>query len=838
MESSRGYTEIPGVYTSSPRAFVGARRLCRNYQTCIGATVLTLLIISLVGLASVLIGQSIATNNAEPQPMSATNRTLVTLMALPFPRRDRDWYNSRWDENPVIPDAKDYPSSTPEPPTTTQDSRSDPEERDGGDEDVDEEEMMMNEDLNWARGDDRSLFPRDDGFNWARMPEPVPNVTDRDLSESLAFGSRDEQWRDELERRMEARNMSLQPGTPSHYHQHSFRKTSPIVRGMAKQGYLMERATQEIGRRMKLSREQSTMDSRRMADLGASPYCDSENQRSHPTRCDEKALYRSADGSCNNLKNPLWGASFTAFRRGLPAIYDDGVSIPRRSVAKSELPSARQVSTGVHTGHHAESKSYTHLAMTWGQFVDHDITATAQTKGPAGETIKCCFEGALNNDTIIHPECLAIQIPKNDSFYSSFNKTCMEFTRSAPAPRCELGPRDQLNQLTAYLDGSIIYGSTSEEMDNLRQHTDGLLKTQVTDDGRELLPPSNDSNDGCNLKTQMGWHRYCFQSGDSRVNEQIMLTVMHTIWAREHNSMALTLKDLNPEWNDERLFQEARRIIVAQIQHITYHEYIPSVLGPTLTKAKRLSPLEGSKHLLLSYDPSINAGISNEFAAAAFRFGHSMIQGLVQKIDQEGKNVAFQQLKKTLFNPFPLYDIGVMGDYARGSIAQMSCAVDTYFSAQVTHRLFQARGAKYGLDLVAINIQRGRDHGIPPYNRWRMMCGFPPALNFTDLRQDMDRGALDALSKVYKSVDDIDLYSGGLAELPMKDALVGPTFACILTDQFVRLKRGDRFWYENGDSPAKFTPNQLVEIRKASLARILCNNIESLSPLRLFPQIV
>lgn len=92
---------------------------------------------------------------------------------------------------------------------------------------------------------------------------------------------------------------------------------------------------------------------------------------------------------------------------------------------------------------------------------------------------------------------------------------------------------------------------------------------------------------------------------------------------------------------------------------------------------------------------------------------------------------------------------------------------------------------------------------------------------------------VDRLQRVYNHVDDIDLFTGGLSERPVTGGVVGPTFACIIGQQFLNLRKGDRFWYENGNHPGAFTPTQLQEIRKSSLSRIICDgldDIESLQP--------
>ncbi|KAK7080273.1 hypothetical protein SK128_017771, partial [Halocaridina rubra] len=681
-----------------------------------------LTVVTLAATISVLIGQSIEKTQANV--VIPANQSLLTLMSLSWPRRDCEWYCRRWRQSqtrvPEDPSKKMYPDDPKFP-----DDPNDPK---------------------WTVPDN-STFPQNDTWNWNRQPSAGVNWTANDVNEALQEGSKQQKSASKIEDDLDSKNLTIARGTPSYKHQVGFKKTDPLATQMAKQGYLMDQASADMKNRTNMTREDSTFDLQWVGDLSHTPYCDKALQRPMPSPCNAKARYRSVDGSCNNLEHPLWGASFTPFRRAMPPHYEDGVMSLRQAKDGGDLPSPRVVSNTVHTSTPAESRSYTILLMSWGQFIDHDITATALAKGKNGSSIPCCIPEVIYQPSILHPECAPIKIPDNDPDYSPYNQTCMEFTRSASAPRCHFGPREQLNQQTAFIDGSVIYGGKEEQLRHLRTHKDGLLDSQVTLDGRELLPPSMDPDDGCNDKEQTGYDRYCFVSGDSRVNEQILLTIFHTIWARQHNLLAGILKDLNPDWEDETLFQESRRIVIAQMQHITYNEYVPSILGPNFMKYLKLSPLKGEEQTN-DYDEDMHPSIANEFAAAAFRFGHSQIQGLIQRIDAPGKNVKFSQLMKEFFAPFSLYDRNSMGDLVRGEASQSASAVDTYFTSQVTSHLFQGKSA-IGLDLVSINIQRGRDHGVAPYNRWRMYCGLKPAQNFTDLSPDMDKGALQAIMKVY-----------------------------------------------------------------------------------------
>ena len=157
--------------------------------------------------------------------------------------------------------------------------------------------------------------------------------------------------------------------------------------------------------------------------------------------------------------------------------------------------------------------------------------------------------------------------------------------------------------------------------------------------------------------------------------------------------------------------------------------------------------------------------------------------------------------------------------------------MDTSFVEDVVNHLFEAVSGQGGLDLTALNIQRGRDHGIPGYNEYRQKCD--SSILSTDSANDFSSFTLlskknrEMLEEFYKHADDVDLFIGGILERRVGDSILGPTFRCIIGEQFLRLKRGDRFWYENGGfSEYIFSESQLAEIRKSTMARILCDNTD------------
>ncbi|CAH0405563.1 unnamed protein product [Chilo suppressalis] len=539
--------------------------------------------------------------------------------------------------------------------------------------------------------------------------------------------------------------------------------------------------------------------------------------------------YRTQDGSCNNLEHPyLWGVSRTPFRRVLPPDYGDGISSPRTAVDGSSLPSARDVSVTVHRPSYPHDTSFTVMLAVWGQFIDHDITATALSKGENSSALSCC-----DPNLPPHPECFPVRLDAEDPFYQEYNVTCMEFVRSAPCPTCYFGPREQMNQATAFLDGSTVYGYTEERATSLRLQANGRLR-MLRDGMRELLPPASDPTDPCNTAQMNAMGRYCFETGDDRANENLHLTTMHLIWARQHNRVTAELLTLNPTWKDEILYQEARRIVGAQMQHITYAEFLPAILGTDVMFALNLTLLpDGHSDV---YDPTVDPTVANHFSAAAFRFAHTLLPGLIHNVDRSTGTINYVQLHEMLFNPYALYS-------ARGAKSAVSSAmntpvhsVDPHVTTELSNHLFERplvvngtnstsphKTGPCGLDLVSLNIQRGRDHGLPAYPAWREHCGLSRPASIDDLADVFDDQSLSRVSKIYKNVDDIDLYTGALAEDP-KGRLLGPTLSCLVSDQFLRLKVGDRFWYETSDETVGFSIAQLTEIRKTTLAGVICAN--------------
>ena len=181
-------------------------------------------------------------------------------------------------------------------------------------------------------------------------------------------------------------------------------------------------------------------------------------------------------------------------------------------------------------------------------------------------------------------------------------------------------------------------------------------------------------------------------------------------------------------------------------------------------------------------------------------------------------------LREGFFNPELIYVPGHLDRFLVGLATQPRQRYDNIFTEEVTNHLFQGKNKNFGMDLVALNIQRGRDHGLPGYNAFRELCGLKRVAEFSYLKDLIPEMIVERLELIYDHVDDVDLFIGGVSETPAPGGLLGPTFRCIVGDQFARLQHGDRFYYDSASNPGKFSEEQLVEVRKASLARIHCDN--------------
>jgi hypothetical protein len=531
------------------------------------------------------------------------------------------------------------------------------------------------------------------------------------------------------------------------------------------------------------------------------------------------------DGYGNNRVHPEWGRAGVNYLRLAPAGYTDGVGAPAGG------PNARYLSNRVFndTGQPLFSaRGVSQWAATWGQFVDH-------TFGMRADGDEDAFIPFDNADPLEGFPSVLPGIP---------------FGRSAVAPGTgATSPREQPNLVSSYLDASTVYSDETGRLEWLRE---GPVDGDLTNNGARLLlpdeylprsdyrgaaaaaPPMDDATGALGERAAV--------AGEFRGNENIGLLASHTLLAREHNRIA----GLLPGWlTEEQKFQIARRVVVATTQYITYEGYLPAL-------GVRPAPYRG-------YDPAVNASLGNEFATVGYR-AHSMVRGdyAVEGRYSPAQLDAWQAQGMTvtrhgdrarlvvppslaLFNPDLVEGLG-LGPLLAGLGGQVQAANDEQVADLVRSvQLRQCPGCPaITFDVSAIDVERGRDHGMPAYNDLRAAYGLaqkpsfravtgetteelppgmgiddPGCLDFTVLRDR--RGAVippdspaartsatsgerrtttaARLKATYGSMSTLDAFTGMVAEPRLPGSELGELQQAIWRRQFEDLRDGDRFFY-------------------------------------------
>lgn len=504
---------------------------------------------------------------------------------------------------------------------------------------------------------------------------------------------------------------------------------------------------------------------------------DSLSELIDPDSSDSQIVFRSIDGMFNNTQHPTWGSVDQPLLRMTFADYGDGLDTP----AGASRPSARHVSNVVvaQEGVRFNPQGASDFLWAWGQFLDHDLDLS-EAAAPT--------------------EAFHIPVPAGDPFFDPTGTG----TQVIPLARTiyehdAAMVRQQLNEITAYIDASNVYGSDEVRATALRTN-DGTGRLQVSTG--DLLPfntaglpnaalPGMDPGD-------------LFLAGDVRANEVVTLAALHTLFVREHNRLADAFHAEFPTASGDELYEAARMLVGAELQVITYNEFLPVLLG------SELPPYQG-------YDPTVDAGVTNEFSTAGYRVGHTMLASVIRRVDAQGLPIPEGPLalRDAFFAPSQLVATG-LDPVLRGLATQRAQEIDAMVVDDVRNFLFGPPGSG-GFDLPSLNIQRGRDHGLPGYNATRVALGLPAAVTFADITTDPVQA--QRLSDAYGTPDAVDLWVGGLAEDPVPGGMVGELLAEILTSQFLTLRDGDRFWYQNSLSPAL-----LAEVEGRTLAMIIRDN--------------
>jgi peroxidase len=480
---------------------------------------------------------------------------------------------------------------------------------------------------------------------------------------------------------------------------------------------------------------------------------------------------RAFDGLGNNLLHPEWGSAGSSFTRQAPAAYADGISTPL--INSRPNPRALGVALFRQTEPKPNARKLSGFVYAFGNLISHDIQHTL-----SGTTEFVPFTIPAGDDMFIPNQ--TVRLPRSQ--FDPDTGTNRE------------NPREQVNFTSAFLDGSVVYGAD--------ERSASILRGGPANPGAKLRTSSDINGDGQNLLPRNAFGPSLtapYVAGDSRVNDNVVLTALHTVFMREHNRLVDELTAAHPDWTADQLYQRARKIVGAQLQAITYNEFLPALVGP-------FAPLPSG-----TYDPTIDPTVLNEFPAVFLRLGHSMLPNEFLRVTNSGQ-------------PAPEGPVTLEQAFENPSLLAVSADLDLFLKGLAVENqqetdLKMVDGMRVAL-LDAIDIQRARDHGIPDYNTLRVAYGLPRAETFADITSDLEAQA--ALALAYgNNVDAVDPLVGVMAEDLLPGASVGALTAAGYLKQFERLRDGDRFWYEFDPD---FDEAELAALRSTSLADIIRRN--------------
>jgi peroxidase len=480
--------------------------------------------------------------------------------------------------------------------------------------------------------------------------------------------------------------------------------------------------------------------------------------------------FRSIDGSNNNLADPTLNQANTDFARVGPANFADGFNemTPGPNPRTISNIVVAQEDTGEDGPHLMDDNGVALSGMmyAWGQFIDHDLDLQ-------------------KSDTT---KDISIPVPAGDPFLTA---SSIPLTRAAidPATGVPGHPATAINTVTGWMDGSQIYGSNAATAASLRT-ADGHMKMSEGDNLPIVDTPQGPA----------------FAAGDVRAQENPDLTALQVLFVREHNYQVDRLHEEHPNWSGDKLYETAKAITTAEMVNITYSEFLPHLLG------------EDALERYHGYDPKVDPRITEEFAGAAFRFGHSIVSDEISAISNLGVFTSEQTLAKSFFEDTATFN----ATGADGLLRHLSGDLANLLDARIVDGLRNFLvDPPDGLDLAAINIQRGHDLGLGTLNQTREALGLTPYTSFDQLSSDPETAA--AFEKAYGSIDAVDLWAGGLAEDHAEGAVIGPTFGKIIGDQFTALRDGDRYYFENQN----FDRQTLNEIKHTTLSDLILRNTDT-----------
>jgi hypothetical protein len=502
------------------------------------------------------------------------------------------------------------------------------------------------------------------------------------------------------------------------------------------------------------------------------------------------------DGSNHNLSDPTANQAGTAQKRYLPDAYLDHLGGDPSQFPGQNRPGARDISNHVFAQDPQpvlNNRGTNNLLWQFGQFLDHDFGITVE-KSPA--------------------EPIDIEVPEDDPFFDPVLRPYITIERAKHDPTTGIAPgpnpRLPINEQSGWIDASQVYGYGQDlpgpgpagpTPGVLREYSGGRL---LVEPGTDLLP---------RIPTVLPTPQFpttLFVCGDffPRCNETPGLTMMHTLFVREHNRKVAEYAAENPSLTDEQLFQLGRRWVISLMQSITVNEFIPALTGQKVAK-------------YTGHKPWVNGRLGLEFEHSLYRLGHTLLPRELKRYASPNGHDPLPPLGlgESLFQSPALFQTSDDLDaLVRGFIRQTHEKLDCVVADGVRNTLIVDEPGTAGtlFDLPAINLARGRELGLPSYNAVRLGFGLPPVFFWSDA---FNAQAAARLSSIYANPWQVDLFAGGICEKPLPGGHTGPLLTAVIHKQIRDLRDADRFWYEN-----VLTKSGIDEVESYTLSDLIRNN--------------
>ncbi|XP_050407076.1 dual oxidase 2 [Patella vulgata] len=515
--------------------------------------------------------------------------------------------------------------------------------------------------------------------------------------------------------------------------------------------------------------------------------------------CHSSVPVQRFDGYFNNEQRPEIGSVGRHLRRNITTKYADYTYYPSGSERPNPRGTSNIVFKGVGRSHSHHRRSA--LFAFFGQLVMREVTDT--------DDISCPVE-VINTpvprcDPDFDPNCRGDQVMPYERV--AYDK------KTGQSPN---NPRKQINKASSFIDGGFVYGTNTVRSSFLRSPGSGKL---YCEDIWGRFPKLNDVElpystfpaADQKMKDQSKFWRL----GDSHIYENPALLSLGLVFFRYHNYKADQIMTNEPRLSNNEIFDKSRRWVIASLQKIILYDWLPLLLN------EPIQPYTG-------YKPSVESEVTDLFDAAAIHYIFTLIPSAIHQRTKKCEYMSHHKIRRLCNTYWDSQDIL----YQRpDGLEEILMGLTSQLAEKEDHILVEDLRSKYygplfysRHDAATLTIMKGRDYGLPDYNTALQSMGLEPIKTWEEINPTLNQSFIDDIKMLHNGhLDRIDIYTGGMLETTSDGP--GPLFRLILLDQFLRLRDGDRFWFENKDNGI-FTDDEIDEIYNITLNDIIIHTTD------------